>query len=75
MDDRIQTKPKRCTAVCPSCGKLAYVGHNPKIRDIVICNRCYADLEILDLNPVVLDWASDEPDFENDDVFFSYRLT
>ncbi len=74
MNDSNKTKPKIPQGRCPSCGRSVYVGSKPNIADIIICTRCFAELQIVDFNPIILEWASDESDsYEYDDVDYSYR--
>jgi lysine biosynthesis protein LysW len=39
-----------------------YLGRRPWIGQPVTCESCGADLEVVDLNPLELDWAGDLPD-------------
>jgi lysine biosynthesis protein LysW len=56
---------KNRTAYCPSCGERPIVERNLKIGQIIRCYYCQSDLEVLKLDPVVLDWPLriDEHDF------------
>jgi hypothetical protein len=62
MNDKTQIKSKNSLAECPSCEKYIQLRPTAAVGDIIKCKRCYADLEILEFNPVVLDWASYESD-------------
>jgi len=48
--------------VCPGCRERAEIG--PRIRkgDWVTCSRCGADLEVISVDPLMLDWAYDGPE-------------
>ena len=48
--------PKRKTVVCHSCGEDIYVGQHPKIGNFVTCRKCCSQFEIIDLDPVLVDW-------------------
>jgi alpha-aminoadipate/glutamate carrier protein LysW len=51
-------------AMCPDCGQQVEVGLKPKLGQWLTCPHCNAELEVVSVNPVELDWASD---FEEDD--------
>jgi lysine biosynthesis protein LysW len=53
-------------AVCPSCGDDVRVPGNPKIGQKVSCPYCDAALEVIELDPVELDWAYEEEDWDED---------
>ncbi len=53
---------QQATAVCPSCGADVELGRKPQIGDLVVCPECEAELEVISVNPLELDWAYDEPD-------------
>lgn len=58
-------------AACPGCDQNIYLRHNPKLGDIVYCDNCEADLEVVNLNPIELDWPweeeEDEEEFDEED--------
>lgn len=56
------------TALCPDCGQKIVIGPKPKKGQWVSCPHCNADLEIISLSPLELDWAQydDDEDFEDD---------
>lgn len=59
---------------CPDCGSRVYLGHKPWVGQPVGCDRCNADLEVVEVNPPQLDWTENlldeswekepEPDFQ-----------
>jgi lysine biosynthesis protein LysW len=63
-------------AICPSCGDDIKLSGRLKIGSEVICPRCDAELEVIDLDPIELDWAylddggwDDWEDDEEDDYY------
>ena len=56
-------------APCPDCGEMVRVGSRPKEGLRFTCSNCGASLEIINLEPLELDWAYDdfEPDWESDE--------
>jgi hypothetical protein len=61
----METLNRNRTAYCPSCGERPVVERNLRIGQIIRCYYCQSDLEVLKLDPVVLDWPlrSDQHDF------------
>ena len=59
------------SAFCPDCGQKIVLGPKPRKGQLISCPHCNADLEIVGINPLELDWAlySDDDDFEDDEDF------
>lgn len=55
------------TAECPQCGNEVPVGAQPKLGKIVECKECGAELEIVWLDPLELDWPLDEDEYDEED--------
>jgi alpha-aminoadipate carrier protein LysW len=51
-------------AYCPDCGEEVNLGVHPKEGQSVTCPNCGADLEVISLEPLELDWAYDDLDEE-----------
>ncbi len=60
MDARV----KKAVASCPGCGWMINPGSQPKEGQQLTCSNCGAYLEIINLEPIELDWAFTE--FESD---------
>lgn len=54
------------TAMCPECENNIFLS-SPKKAMKVSCPNCEAELEIVDLHPLELDWVSDDDDDDWDD--------
>ena len=56
-------------AICPSCGEDIKIQDNPKLGQRLLCQHCDAELEVIELDPVELDWADygDYDDYEEED--------
>jgi len=55
-------------AECPQCEKGVEVGSHPTIGKAVRCGGCGAELEIVWLDPIELDWPiidDDSDEYEN----------
>lgn len=58
------------TANCPECSEEVYVDAETEQGDVVSCDECGTDLEIVGLDPVELDiYEEDYDDFDDDDDF------
>lgn len=60
------------TAICPECDEEVYVDLDSEQGDIVSCDECGADLEIVGLDPIELDIHEDSNDDFNDEEEFEY---
>jgi alpha-aminoadipate carrier protein LysW len=57
------------SAICPDCDSEIAFDKAPALGEVLICPHCDADLEVIGLEPIELDWAyawSDE-DLEEDE--------
>jgi len=56
------------TALCPDCGQKIVIGPKPKKGQWVSCPHCNADLEIISIRPLELDWVrfDDEDDIDDE---------
>ena len=57
------------TAYCLSCDSKIAIGSKARIGQFVYCEFCGADFEIIELNPIELDYTfvDDDLDYEDDD--------
>jgi lysine biosynthesis protein LysW len=44
-------------AYCPDCGRRIELGRKPWVGQPAFCERCHADLEVVQTNPLALDWS------------------
>ena len=52
------TQPrKKGFAKCPSCGEKFHVADRTWIGRLIKCKYCEEELEIIRIDPIVLDWA------------------
>ena len=55
--ERFTNMPK---ALCPSCWRRVNLGPRTEPGQMLSCPHCAADLEVIKVNPPVLDWALQE---------------
>ena len=56
------------SAECPQCGVEVSVGSQPKLGKLVVCKECGAELEVVWLDPLELDWPIDEDEIDEEEV-------
>jgi len=49
------------TASCPECGTALDLEEPPQQGDWIVCSHCQANLEVINLEPLELDWVYNEP--------------
>lgn len=55
------------TANCPECSEEVYVDAESEQGDVVSCDECGTDLEVVGLDPVELDiYEEDYDDYDDD---------
>ena len=66
-----QTKTRLKIEVdCLACGDDVYVGRDPKIGSYIYCNNCDAEFQIIDLDPVLIDWPEDDDYFDDEEGYY-----
>jgi hypothetical protein len=60
----MDSKTKKAVAACPGCGWMVMPGAQPREGQPVTCPNCEAYLEVINLEPLELDWTFTE--FEAD---------
>jgi alpha-aminoadipate/glutamate carrier protein LysW len=57
------------SAECPQCGNVVSVSAQPKLGKLVVCKECGAELEVVWLDPLELDWPIDADEFDEDEDY------
>lgn len=57
------------TAKCPDCRNVIVFPVMPRLNQTVVCENCDVTLAVVNLNPIELDWAFDEDEYEDFDDF------
>lgn len=47
-------------ARCPECDSRIYFDRRPDNGQMIVCPECETSLEVISVNPIRLDWASEE---------------
>ncbi len=55
------------TAICPECDEEVYVDADSEQGDVVTCDECGSDLEVVGLDPVELDLYQEEKSDDYDE--------
>lgn len=60
------------TTACPECSENVYVDAESEQGDIIFCDECGTELEIVGLDPIELDIYSEDDfdDFDDEDEDF-----
>lgn len=53
------------TTVCPECSEDVYVDADSEQGDIVTCDECGSDLEVVGLDPLEVDLYEDSDDMDD----------
>ena len=48
---------KKGVGKCPSCGEYIYLGDRARLGQLLTCSSCEDELEVIRLNPIILDWS------------------
>ena len=62
-----ETKAQAVSAVCPDCGKAVHLKSPVRLGQEIVCPHCDAELEVIDTDPVELDWIYEEDLDEDED--------
>ncbi|MBN1641067.1 MAG: lysine biosynthesis protein LysW [Anaerolineae bacterium] len=54
-------------AICPDCGEEITLHGNVRLGQEVVCPHCDAELEVVEIDPLELDWAYDDGDYEDEE--------
>jgi alpha-aminoadipate carrier protein LysW len=66
LNNKIFGEKKMPTAVCPECDEEVYVDADSEQGDVVSCDECGSDLEVVGLDPIELDLYEGGDDYDDD---------
>ena len=55
---------------CPSCGETVIFERKPTLGQFIDCPFCEEFLEVIDLDPLLLDWPIEDGDYDDDEDDF-----
>lgn len=55
------------TTTCPECSEEVYVDADSEQGDVISCDECGTDLEVVGLDPIEVDVHSDDDDDYGDE--------
>ncbi len=62
------------TTACPECSEKVFVDAESEQGDIISCDECGTELEIVGLDPIELDiYDDDADDFDEDEEAFEQQ--
>ena len=67
MKHHEKMRPKNANVECLACDEEVYVGRNPKVGHFVTCHHCDETFQIIEIDPVLIDWPYEEDDDEYED--------
>lgn len=57
-------------AFCPECDAKVSIKGKPRLGQTIVCKACGTTLEIVDTAPLELDWAFEDPEYEDEELIF-----
>jgi len=70
---KLSGEKKMPTTACPECSEDVYVDADSEQGDVVSCDECGTDLEIVGLDPIELDIHEDDADdFKEESEEYEY---
>jgi transcription elongation factor Elf1 len=70
---KMVTKSMKAVVECLYCGEDIQIFINPKSGSFITCNKCSSQFEIIDLEPVTIDWPYYDDDYvDDDDAYYDY---
>ena len=61
------TEGRVVKGVCPDCGEEITIRGNVRLGQEVVCPHCDAELEVVETEPLELDWAYDDGDYDEEE--------
>jgi len=68
MNKKMKVKRQKEIVECLSCGANIFVGSKIRIGTTVECGRCDSIFEVIDLDPMSIDWLYDD-EYEDETYF------
>jgi lysine biosynthesis protein LysW len=62
-----KTAARTVTADCPDCGEKVHLQTPVELGYRLNCPECGADLEVINVSPVELDWVYEDYDYDEEE--------
>lgn len=72
MKPQIKTKHKKMKVECLSCDNDIYIGDYPKVNKFITCKSCENVFEIINIDPILIDWPYFDDDYIDDEDLYEY---
>ncbi|UCD41078.1 MAG: hypothetical protein JSV69_10875 [Chloroflexota bacterium] len=70
MKSQIKTTHKDSIVKCLLCNSMINLGFNYKVGKFITCKNCEMVYEIINIDPVMIDWPYHDDDYiDNDDLY------
>ena len=73
MKQKMKIKSNKLIVECLLCNKDIYVEDNPKLGKFITCRNCESVFEIINIDPVMIDWPYYEDDYLDDEDLYDYN--
>jgi len=70
MKPRINTNQKSKVVECLLCYRDINIGVNPNISKFITCKNCEMVFEIINLDPIMIDWPYYDDDYDEIDELY-----
>lgn len=67
MKQKMKIKSNKLIVGCLLCNKDIYVENNPKLGKFITCRNCESIYEIINIDPLMIDWPFDDDEEGYDD--------
>jgi lysine biosynthesis protein LysW len=62
-----EKEARSVSAVCPDCGRAIQIKSPVRMGQEIACPHCDAELEVIETDPVELDWIYEDDVYEDED--------
>ena len=70
MNQKAIARPHQQTIECLICNEIIDVGGKPTLGVIVECKNCESVFEIIEVDPLTIDWPYYDDDFNDDEDLY-----
>ena len=72
MKSQFKTRQENIIVKCLLCNKFIDVGVNPTVGKFITCKNCESVYEIINVDPVMIDWPYYEDDYLDEEDLYDY---